>query len=242
MAVSKGDYNESQVTAARAVMVELGHLLGEFREDVVIIGGWVPALLFEQSRDPAYETIRRLLTRRGYREGKQPFMFSRTVRLEDRDIEVEVHLAAGEYEGTGKPHRTQVVQDVRARKARGCDLAFRLFREITIQGILPDGGRDTAVVRVAGVVPFIVMKGMALHDRMKEKDAWDIYYCLRNYPSGLEGLVGEFRPHRTHGLVKEGLSKIADKFQSAEHIGPRFVADFAEVSDPEERAVVRRDA
>jgi len=34
------------------------------------------------------------------------------------------------------------------------------------------------------------MKGMALDDRLKEKDAWDIYYCIQNYPGGLDHLIG----------------------------------------------------
>ncbi len=56
------------------------------------------------------------------------------------------------------------------------------------------------------------MKGMALDDRLKEKDAWDIYYCLLNYPEGLDRIAEEFRPYLENGLVKEGLQKIARHF------------------------------
>ncbi|MHB1032969.1 MAG: hypothetical protein ACYC0X_34945 [Pirellulaceae bacterium] len=45
-----------------------------------------------------------------------------------------------------------------------------------------------------------------------------------------------------HGLVKEGLGRIAEKFASPEHVGPRFVADFEGLDDPEERALRQRDA
>ena len=55
-------------------------------------------------------------------------------------------------------------------------------------------------------------------------------------------MIGEFRPHIEHGLVKEGLEKIAKHFASEKHMGPRFVADFEEVIDPEEREVRERDA
>jgi hypothetical protein len=34
-----------------------------------------------------------------------------------------------------------------------------------------EGAVETATVRVAGIVPWLVMKGMALADRVKEKDA-----------------------------------------------------------------------
>ena len=45
------------------------------------------------------------------------------------------------------------------------------------------------------------MKGMALHDRLKEKDAWDIYFILINHPGGLDALAQEIRRHLDHGLV-----------------------------------------
>jgi hypothetical protein len=53
------------------------------------------------------------------------------------------------------------------------------------------------------------MKGMALHDRLKEKDAWDIYFTATNYPGGIDVLAKEIRLHLAHGLVQEGLQKIA---------------------------------
>ena len=86
------------------------------------------------------------------------------------------------------------------------------------------------------------MKGMALADRLKEKDAWDIYFCLRHHPGGVENLIKEFEPHIGHSLVKEGLAKIAEKFASPNQIGPRHVADFESVADVEERARIERDA
>ena len=77
---------------------------------------------------------------------------------------------------------------------------------------------------------------------MKEKDAWDVYFTLINYPGGLDALAEEIRPHLDNGLVKEGLQKIAEKFASPEQVGPKFVADFDDISDPDARAVRTRDA
>lgn len=72
-------------------------------------------------------------------------------------IKVEVDFLAGEYEGTGAKHRTQRVHEWGARKARGCDLAFDLHVETSIEGQLPEGGRDLASIRVSLVVAFLVM-------------------------------------------------------------------------------------
>ena len=155
---------------------------------------------------------------------------------------MEVDLLAGGYEGTGPSHRTQPVHEGRARKARGCDLAFDLYVETEIEGELPEGGRDKARIRVSSIVAFLVMKGMALHDRLKEKDAWGIYFTVTNYPGGLDALAEEIRPHLGRRLVREGLHKIVEKFASPERMGPKSVADFEDIQDRDERAVRTRDA
>jgi hypothetical protein len=251
------------VAAAKSVLIELTHLLGEYRDNIVLIGGWVPELLISPKSRPhvgsididlalnhakikeeGYRLIEELLTSRGYYQepDKQPFIFFRNVPFGDSFIKVQVDLLSGEYEGTGKAHRTQAIQGMKARKARGCDLAFDMVREISVEGEIPGGGLDRVTVRIASIVPFLVMKGMALDDRLKEKDAWDIYYCLIAYPGGIDALVEEFRPHLSHGLVREGLGKIATHFSSLKSLGPKFVADFEEAGDPEEVERIVRDA
>ncbi len=259
--VTQRDYTEELVRAARSVLVELVHLLGEYWKNIVLVGGWVPDLLLTRKesphigsidvdlalnhlelRDEGYKSIQSLLVERGYVQGKQPFIFHRKLMVEGNEITVQVDLLSGEYQGTGKGHRHQRIQGGLARKTRGCDLVFDNPVVVTIEGELPGGARDTVKVRVASIVPFLVMKGMALDERLKEKDAWDIYYCIQNYPGGLDHLIEEFRPHLEHGLVREGLDKIAKRFASEKHVGPGFVADFEEIADPEERAIRERDA
>lgn len=260
--VTKSNYDEVQVEAARSVMLELVRLLGEYRDDIVVVGGWVPTLLIPQDKvrhvgsndvdlalnhksvqDPGYKTIRSLLLNQGYQQDEnQPFIFWRTVKVGAKDIPVEVDLLAGEYEGTGQGRRTQTAQDVRARKAHGCELAFQFAIEIPMEGTLPDGAKDKVSVRIAAMVAFIAMKGMAIATRLKEKDPWDVYYCVKYYPGGPDALASEFAPHIRHGLVREGLQKIAEKFASPDHTGPKAIADFEELTDPEERARIQRDA
>ena len=125
-------------------------------------------------------------------ENHQPFIFYRIVSVGDREIEVEVDFLAGEYRGTGKSRRTQRVQDMRPRKARGIDLVFDSPEKIAITGRLPGGGDDSTIIQVASIPAFLVTKAMAMKSRLKEKDAWDIYYCVRNFPGGIDALIQEF--------------------------------------------------
>lgn len=86
------------------------------------------------------------------------------------------------------------------------------------------------------------MKGMALDARLKEKDAWDIYFCLRSYPGGTAALAEQFKPLLKNGLVREGLAKIAGKFASVDSYGPVAVGNFEEPSGLDERSIRQRDA
>ena len=249
--------------ACKAVLIELIHLMGELRDYMVVVGGWVPALLlpeatepragtldidlaldFRQIPDDSYRTILQSLSARGYRQDPaQPFRFFREVRLSGREpASVEVELLADEYGGTGPGHRTQPIQDTRARKARGCDLVFSEPVQVSLEGELPGGGRDRVTFRVAAIVPWLIMKGMALAARLEEKDAYDIYYCVRFYPGGPTGLAEAFRPHLGNMLVREGLEKIRMEFLSPDDAGPKWVAGFMDVQDVEEQAITRRRA
>ena len=47
--VTKADYGKREIEASRSVVVELIHLLGEFRESIILVGGSLPPLgLLEQ--------------------------------------------------------------------------------------------------------------------------------------------------------------------------------------------------
>ena len=259
--VTRRDYTAEGVEAARSVLIELVHLLGEYKDDIVLIGGWIPEVLLPHHSSPhvgsmdvdlalnhkkisddGYKMIEYLLKSRGYQQGEQPFIFFRNVSVGDHEVKVQIDLLAGEYEGTSKDHRHQKVHGIQARKVRGCDLAFEMSKEIRIEGTLPNGAHDAVTVRVASIVPFFVMKGMAMETRMKEKDAYDIYYCLLNYPGGIDALAEEFMLHLNHGLVKEGLQKIAGKFSSEKAFGPKSVAIFDPTDDPDEQERIQRDA
>ena len=92
--VTKRDYTEEAVMAARSVLIEINHLLGEYRQHIVVIGGWVPGLVIPQEKEKhigsidvdlainhkeiseaGYRTMLELLLSRGYRQGEQPFIF-----------------------------------------------------------------------------------------------------------------------------------------------------------------------
>jgi len=260
--VTRYDYGKTEVDACLSVLVELMTVLGEFRDNIVLIGGWVPYFLLEEKghehvgsldidivldfqkiSDDSYQTILQALKTREYKQGKQPFIFYRTITASDgRDITVEDDLLAGEYGGTGKSHRTQSVQDVRARKARGCDLVFEHYRPLKVSANMPDGARNEVTIKIADIIPFLVMKGMSIWERYKEKDAYDIYFTFSHYPGGIDELVKIFEPFKSNKLVCEGLGKIRARFKNINATGPVWLINFEDFDDEEEKERLKRDA
>lgn len=48
--VIRYDYGKKEVNACLSVLVELMTILGEFRDDMVLVGGWIPYFLTEKNR------------------------------------------------------------------------------------------------------------------------------------------------------------------------------------------------
>lgn len=260
---SKEDYPQRELEACHRVLMEMVNLLHEFSDHIALVGGWVPFYIARSEGSPhvgsldvdvafdfknitmeTYETILAILQDNGYYQSnpiKKPFQWWKDVKIDDGSpVPVEVDLLAPEYGGRGQRHENQFVQDTRARKARGCDLVFSRVEEVVLEGTLPNGARDTVRCKVAGVVPFLVMKGMAL-GRGKPKDAYDIEYVIRNYPGGIAVIIELFKRDLDNKLVQEGLGRIRAKFESPDHTGPQDIVDFLGISEAN-KLVRRRDA
>ena len=260
--VGRSGYTTPEIEACNSVLLELTHFLGEFRESMVLVGGGVPPLLMphvadqhsgtididcaldiDQQPEDTYARFRETLLQHGYHEGEQPYIFFREVPAgEGESMIVEVDFLAAEYGGTGRSRRTQRFDDARPRKARGCDLAFRDFLEVEIKGTLPDGGKDSQIIRICGIASFLVMKAIAMNDRLKPKDAYDIYFVISKYEGGAEAIADALRPLLSLALVQEALANLRKSFESVDHVGPKMVSDFEELDDREEIERVRRDA
>ena len=76
-----------------------------------------------------------------------------------------------------------------------------------------DGGDPVPVI-----VDLLVMKGYALSGRDKMKDAYDIYYSVRNYPGGPAKLAEDCKPLLTDPIAAEGFRLLASKFREREDV------------------------
>jgi hypothetical protein len=74
------------------------------------------------------------------------------------------------------------------------------------------------------IAAFICIKTITLSERKKEKDAYDICFCIDNYPEGYQALAQEFAGKLGVPLVQEGFEILRSKFARLDGIGPVWSA------------------
>ena len=254
------DYTKGQREAAHRVLVELTNLFTQYKEEIRIVGGWVPDLMFPEREhigsvdvdllinhlkleESGYLTMERILLKNGYYEHPEKyFSYVKEIVIDNIKYFVDVDILAGIYGGTSIKKKSQHVQGLRTLKATGGNFAFEFpAQEITIEAKRTDGALDIAHVNVVAVVPFLVMKSEAL-GRGKAKDAYDIYFVIKNYIGGVKQLAKEFENVKNNDLIKRMVKKLSEKFKSVKHAGPIDIADFLDITDNEEREAIQRDA
>ena len=254
------DYSEGQKTAAYMVLGEIVNLLNEFADNIRIIGGWVPTLLYPESdhigsidvdvlliqleikKAESYKTIKRLLVQNDYvKHPEKYFTFVKTVVVQGVSYDVDVDFLSGKYGGDGG-NVSKHIDGIKALPATGGNFAFEFPpTDVKIEYTRFDGALDSGHVNVISVVPYLVMKAMAL-GRGKPKDAYDIYCTIDNYPGEVKALAAEFIPYIDKELVQKMKEKLQEKFASISHAGPADIVSFLGITDEDEIARMKQDA
>lgn len=190
-----------------------------------------------------YLTMSKILLRNGYKEHPEKyFSLVKQVQIDGILYDVDVDILAGMYGGTQKKKRSQHVQGVKALKATGGNFASEFDPQtVRIEAERIDGALDVARVNVIAVVPYFVMKTSAM-GRGKAKDADDLYFLIKHYPSGVNGLSKLFENYKDLKIILEMKEKLVEKFASPNHAGPSDAAAFMDLEDEEEIGFAKRDA
>jgi len=243
--MADGDQAETdpQVAASRSVLVEVMTVLAAEVDKMVLVGGWVPELLYpgkghigsldvdlaldgRKIQPAAYDSIRKRLINAGYRPViPNGSIFFRDVN--DGNIRVKLDLITGEGTSSRDQEPNALIQEMVVGKLRGTDLALDHVVSLTLTGELPDGAVNEVRLRIADVSAFLCMKAHALNERKREKDAYDVYFCLRACESGPKGLADGIRPLLGQALVDEAMDILRSKFGAIDRIGPQWAAQVA---------------
>lgn len=96
---------------------------------------------------------------------------------------------------------------------------------------MPTGGTNRVEIAVCSIPALLAMKGHAMVGRLKQKDAYDIYYCIRNFPDGINALAEECRAVLEEESGEKGYFAINEKFETIESYGPISVRNFVEETE-----------
>ena len=247
---SAAEYDDRTTAAVKSVLIEIGQILGSFKGKFAIIGGAVPWLLLanedmphvgtldvdvgldaEALGDGEYATLIGALQGHGYaqREGLRRFQLVRQVPARDGGEEIDVVVdflmpRDAEIVKNDPP----LISDFAMQRADGADLAMRFYQLVAVAGPMPDGGTNRVEIAVCSIPALLAMKGHALAGRYKQKDAYDIYYCIRNYPDGIDALAEVCKPLLDQQSGAQGYKFIAEKFDAPEGYGATSVRKFVD--------------
>ena len=70
------------------------------------------------------------------------------------------------------------------------------------------------------------LKALAFHIRGENKDAYDLFYLLRNYGRGVSDVAAEFRPLLADASAAKAMEYLRGDFQDSDSTGPRRTAEF----------------
>jgi len=119
-----------------------------------------------------------------------------------------------------------LTRDWAAIIAPGLHLAFKNNRVVRLSGKTIAGETAQRDICVCGAGAFVVLKALAFHIRGENKDAYDLFYLLRNYGRGVSDVVAELRPLLDDASAVKAMEYLRDDFQDSDSTGPRRAAEF----------------
>jgi hypothetical protein len=246
------EYKSEQVELVRATCLYVATKLGDMMDDLLIIGGLVPSLIVDQvdlpeGTDAHVGTMDldvglqlALLDEGGYRK--------LTERLRDAGFEMDKNEDGNPTRqrwaitGSGTvtvdflipPSRDEdrggklrdIEPDFGAIIAPGLRCAFRDRKQVKLDGRTLFGEKATRNVWVCDAGAYVVLKALAFDSRGENKDAYDLFYVIRNYGTGLDDVASRLRPLLDDDEAQKAVDVLDRDFTDPESVGPRRVAEF----------------
>jgi predicted nucleotidyltransferase len=249
---SAADYSRQATERCERVLVTVLGNIGPWAERVYLAGGLAPRYLIAElpadvpphvgSTDVdliigvavatddagAYRTLHNNLRQGGFTQGPADFQWRR--KLDESTVLVEF-LCETDAVAAGRIFKPK--QDYGSKMAAlnvaGAELARRDYVEVALEAErLDDAGRSQVTVRVANLLPLVVLKITAFQDRHANKDAYDLIFTLRNWPGGPDaaGRAAAESPVAAEEITSGALALLGERFADADQDGPAAYAAF----------------
>jgi hypothetical protein len=246
------EYQSEQAQVVRATCLYVATKLGDMMDDLVIVGGLVPSLIVDQTALPDHvdahvgtmdldvglqlalldEGRYRRLTQRlrdaGFtmdtNDEGSPTRQRWAITSSDR-VTVDF-LIPPSREGDRAGRLRDIEPDFAAIIAPGLRCAFRDRQRVTVEGRTLLGEKAQRDVWVCGAGAYVVLKALAFDSRGENKDAYDLFYILRNYGAGVQDVVARLKPLLDDHEAHKALDVLRRDFTDPESVGPMRVAEF----------------
>ena len=248
------DYTKENVALVRRTCLYVSTKLGDLLDDLVVVGGLVPSLLIPDESLPAGEDVHigtmdldlglslaildrnryEDLTLRLHRSGFEPdeneegnTTFQRWKVLISSGLKVTVDFLIPPSLDTDKGGDLRHIEkDFAAVITPGLRLAFQDKKKVSLKGVTLKGEKAEREIWVCGPGAFIVLKALAFHQRGENKDAYDLYFVIRNYGSGIDEFCECLSPLLKEAETRSALEILSRDFVDPDSVGPSRVAQF----------------
>ena len=230
------EYKNEQVEIVRATCLYVATKLDDMMDDLVIVGGLVPSLIVDQSALP--EDVDAHVGTMDLDVGLKLALLDEgryrklTLRLRDAGFVMDTNDAGNATRqrwaitGAGTATVDFLIQpslagdkggklrnlepDFAAIIVPGLRCAFQDRQRVTLDGRTIFNEKATRDVWACGAGAYVVLKALAFDSRGENKDAYDLYYVVRNFGSGVHDVVGKLQPLQADvvGFVSRLLDKV----------------------------------
>jgi hypothetical protein len=248
------DYTKENVELVRQTCLYVSTKLGDLLDDLVVVGGLVPSLLIPDESLPAgedahigtmdldlglslaildrkrYEDLTQRLHRSGFEpdeneEGNTTFQRWKVRTSSGLKVTVDFLIPPSLDTDKGGDIR-HIEKDFAAVITPGLRLAFQDKKKVPLKGFTLMGENAEREIWVCGPGAFIVLKALAFHQRGENKDAYDLYFVIRNYGSGIDEVCECLSPLLKEAETRNALEILSRDFAEPDSLGPSRVAQF----------------
>jgi len=245
-------YTPEHLALVRATCLYVATKLGDLMDELVIVGGLAPSLLIDQVNLPEgadahvgttdldvgltvalldqqrYTALTERLRRAGFspdvNEDGNPTRHRWKI---EENVKVTVDFLIQPTLPDDQGGRLRDIEpDFAALIAPGLDLAFVDRHSVRLSGKTILGEDATRDVWVCGAGAYIILKALAFGIRGENKDAYDLFYVVRNYGAGVGDVADALRPLLGDDSTKQALEVLQRDFLDHNGLGPRRVAEF----------------
>jgi hypothetical protein len=221
-------------------------------EELVVVGGLVPSLIIDQSTlsqetdthvgtmdldvglslaifdEKRYEALAERLRRAGFVPDTNEEGRLTNQRWKIKDFgHVTVDFLIPPSDDRDRGDRLKHIQsDFAAIVTPGLRLAFIDRQRITLSGKTIIGEEASREIWVCGPGAYTVLKALAFDGRGENKDAYDLFYVLRNYGVGIGDVVDRLRPLLKESETRKTIDILKRDFLNQDGLGPRRVSEF----------------